>query len=321
MQLKHTISSEPRKRLTAAMLLWLLVCAGSLLGASEYDITATLRYPAGDEGSPQPTGLYVDQASGDIYVVDAVASRIAIFDAQRRFNFEFSTRDRLVSPRLCVVDDQGRIYVVGDSRAHTLAVFDFDGQFLRYLDLRVNDLLISPAGLVLRGEELFVLSTEPLMVHVVSLDGTPLRNFALLTEADEETQNTPIVGNFSVLDSELLLPLPIFGQVARMDLSGKLLSFIGFHGGGPGGLSFPIACCPTDDGGFVVLDKHRHLLQFIGSNNIYTQEIGGAGLEEGWFFHPSSLVRCKDGVLLVGQTTKNLVQTVIPRVTPVVSGS
>lgn len=41
--------------------------------------------------------------------------------------FSFQPKNRLVSPRQVAVDAQGRIFVLGDTREHTLAVFDYNG--------------------------------------------------------------------------------------------------------------------------------------------------------------------------------------------------
>lgn len=308
---------------TAMTLLWVAMMVFAQLAWSQtYDITQSLRYPAGDNGSPQPTNLYVDRYTGDIFLADASTSRIVIYDSQRRFNFEFSTRSHVVSPRKVAVDAQGRIYVLGDTRTHTLAVFDYNGEFLNHLDLTAEDgSQLEPADFVLDNEnKLYLLSLEPLRMNTYTSSGSAIEQFEILGD-DEATRMSPVIGNFLIDRDRLLLPLPIAGTVAVMDLAGKLIRFVGYSGGGPGELSFPAACCPTDDGGYVVLDKHRHLLQFIGSDGLYKYEIGGAGLVEGWFFHPTALAKCHDGTLLVGQIHANRVQAVTPQVTPIVTGS
>lgn len=304
----------------AAQALFVCLALSAQAGEQTAEIALTLRYPAGESGSPQPTGLYVDARTGDIFVVDATTARIAIYDAQRQFNFEFSTRDRLTSPRYVAVDSQGRIFVSGDSRQHTVGVFDYNGEFLQYLDLAVNDTMLSPLGLAIDDtDNLHVLSAGPLRVNVYTVDGTPVRDYVVFPEGEEETRNTGVVGNFAIANNEIFLPLPIDGNVACFDLNGNLIRMYGTSGGGPGELSFPAATLPLKQGGFAVVDKHRHSVLFYAPDGRFTHEIGGAGLSEGWFFHPTTLAVCTDGTILVGQSYHNFVQSVT--VQPVVSGS
>lgn len=305
----------------AAVVLFVFLCVGTSV-AQEYDISLSLRYPAGDKTSLLPTSLYVDSHTGDIYITDASTSRIAIYDSQRRYSFEFSTRDRVSNPQQVAVDSTGRVYVLGDTREHTLAAFDYNGDFLKYLDLEANGERIAPTGIAIdRTGSLYALCVEPLRVYVYDMNGAPLRNFPILTEAGEETRNTPFIGNFSIHANEMLVTLPIIGQAARVGFDGKLIRIFGVAGGGVTELSFPIACCVNAAGEYIVLDKHRHLLQYFNADGQYVREVGGAGLIEGWFFHPTSLVCCGDGTLLVGQTYQNRIQSVVFRNAPVVSGS
>ena len=289
----------------------LLAClAGAVMAADRsVAIVPTLSYPAGEQSALQPTGLYVDTHTNDVYVVDASTSRIAIYDADRQYNFEFSTRDRLVSPRQVAVDAQGRIFVLGDTREHTLAVFDYNGEFLRYFDLTDGTERLQPAGIALDAQDqLHVLTTMPLQVHVFSADAAPVRDYFVFTEGDSISRFNTIIGNFAIYADEIVLPFPVFGNVSCFDLTGKLTRSIGTAGGGPGELSFPIAGVPLKDGGFAIVDKHRHLVQFFRPDGRFEFEAGGAGLVAGWFFHPTSLVACADGTLLVGQTYGDRVQ-------------
>jgi hypothetical protein len=303
----------------------LLLCAvllsTDIASAQEVLIKETMRYPAGDQSSPQPTGLYVDWRTGDIYVADAASARIAIYDSQRRFSFEFSTRDRLSSPQQVAVDSQGRIFVLGDTRKHTLSVFEYNGDFLYYLDLSIGSQAIDPMGIALDDQDnLYVLTAEPAHVYVYTTGGEAVRDFSILTEADTETQNTPVLSGFTVTTQEMIVTIPIIAQVARIDFTGKLIRIFGYPGGGPTELSFPLACCKTNTGEYAILDKHRHLLQYYSEDGQYLREIGTPGLSEGFFFHPSSLANCNDGTLVVGQIYNNRIQSVVFKNEPVVSG-
>ncbi len=311
-----------RNLATACVIVTCFFVGAAIAEENAYDITLALSYPAGDKSAPQPTCLYVDSHTGDIFVTDASNSRIAIYDSQRRYNFEFSTRDRVSSPRQVAVDSQGRIFVLGDTRQHTLAVFDYNGEFLNYVDLMADGNRVEPEGFGLDSKDnLYVLKTLPARVFAYNSNGELQREFPILLEADEETQTAQVIGTFTIIGDEMILPMPIIGQVARVGLDGKLIRIFGVPGGGPTELSFPAACARTVNGEFAVLDKHRHLILFFSAEGVFLREVGGAGMVEGWFFHPTSLVCCSDGTLLVGQMYNNRIQSVVFRNAPVVSGS
>ena len=253
-----------RNLATACVIVACFFVGAAIAEENAYDITLALSYPAGDKSAPQPTCLYVDSHTGDIFVTDASNSRIAIYDSQRRFNFEFSTRDRVSSPRQVAVDSQGRIFVLGDTRQHTLAVFDYNGEFLNYVDLMADGNRVEPEGFGLDSKDnLYVLKTLPARVFAYNSSGELQREFPILLEADEETQAAQVIGTFTIIGDEMILPMPIIGQVARVGLDGKLIRIFGVPGGGPTELSFPAACARTVNGEFAVLDKHRHFILFF----------------------------------------------------------
>ncbi|MBK6765649.1 MAG: NHL repeat-containing protein [bacterium] len=289
----------------------MLLCALTATAEpNKYSIALSLRYPAGDKAAPQPTGLYVDPRTSEVYIADGAGARIAIYDAQRRFSFEFSTRDRLPNPRQLAVDSEGRIFVLGDQREHTLAVFDYNGDFLNHLDLQFDSDAVEPLSLAITAsDELMLLAAEPARVFVYSTAGEPLRTIELFA-GDEKARMTPMLENLNVIGDMMIVTLPMMSQAAVCKLSGEVERFVGFAGGGPTELSFPMAATLAPEGGFVVLDKHRHLLQFLDSKGSFVREVGNFGMRLGCFFHPTTMAVCSDGVILVGQQFANRVQAV-----------
>lgn len=149
----------------------------------------------------------------------------------------------------------------------------------------------------------------PLQVHVFSADAAPVRDYFVSLKATLSRASIRLSVTLpSLRRTKIVLPFPVFGNVSCFDLTGKLTRSVGTAGGGPGELSFPIAGVPLKDGGFAIVDKHRHLVQFFRPDGRFEFEAGGAGLVAGWFFHPTSLVACADGTLLVGQTYGDRVQ-------------
>lgn len=303
--------TDARHLIGAVALGLLLLAAGSVTGEpNEYSIAPSLRYPEGDKVAPQPTGLYVDQHTGEVYIADGANARVAIYDAQRRFNFEFSTRDRLANPRQVAVDSEGRIFVLGDQREHTLAVFDYNGEYLNYLDLTPVDGEFNPLSLAMTLEdELLLLTAEPARVFAYSTAGELLKTIELF-EGDEKARMTPMLENLNVVGDKMMVTLPMMSQAAVCKLDGEVIRFIGFAGGGPTELSFPMAATVAPEGGYVILDKHRHLLQFMDTKGAFVREVGNFGMRMGNFFHPTTMAVCADGVILVGQQFANRVQAI-----------
>lgn len=317
---QNTVRSTTLRHLIGAACLVLLVVLTAVSNAQtkSFTISLSLRYPAGDQSGPQPTGLYVDSRTGEIYVADASTARIAIYDAQRRFNFEFSTRSRLANPRQVAVDSQGRIFVLGDLREHTLAVFDYNGDFLGYIDPAVDNTKIEPTCFTITAEDqLLLLAAMPARVYKFKTDGEFVKQFPLMDGADEDTRMTPMLENLNVVGNRMMVTLPMFAQAAVCELNGELIRYIGVAGGGPTELSFPMAATVAPDGGYVVLDKHRHLVQFFDSNGSFVREIGNFGTKPGFFFHPTVMAVCSDGALIVGQMYANRVQAVVLESEPV----
>ncbi len=320
---RNTTHKATLRHLFGAACLVVLVgmTAVSQAQSESYSIGVSLRYPAGDKSGPQPTGLFVDSHTGEIYVADAATARIAIYDAQRRFNFEFSTVNRLANPRQVAVDSQGRIFVLGDSREQRLAVFDFNGDFLRYIELTADGAMFEPMCFtVTEDDRLLLLAAMPARIYEYTTEGVFAKEFPILVNADEASQMTPMLEDLNVVGELMVVTLPMFGQAVVCSLEGKLIRFLGVAGGGPTELSFPMAATVAPNGGFIILDKHRHLVQFLDSKGSFVREVGNFGTRAGLLFHPTTLAVCADGTILVGQMFANRVSAITLENAPVAVG-
>lgn len=300
---------------TLELMLWLgliLAAATGTVWAGVPQATLGLNYPAGGQGMPQPTGVYVDSRSGEIYVADGTSGRVVIFDRHGRYDFEFKTQSRLSCPRQVAVDSTGRILVLGDGRQHTLAQYDYNGDFLRYFDLHVpgTDTLLEVASFVLDSHDrLFLLCARPAHIYVYTACGEFTGDFPVLEEMDRESRESPVLGTLAVVNQMLVIPLSMNAQVARYTQDGTFVDLFGIQGGAPGELSFPVAVTGNGRGGMYVLDKHRHSVVEYDQTGKYVQEFGGMGQSLGWFYHPTTLALSADGQCLVGQAFMNRVQS------------
>ncbi len=316
MNTQSTIQSKPvtvsRNRSHCGVVCGTLTVVMTAAWVSAAPIEVTLRYPAGDQQTPQPTAMCVD-SRGDVFVADAPGNRIVIFNAEGQYEFEFSTAQWVIGPQQIAADSNGRIFVHGYSTEHTLAVFDFNGDFLNYLDMYCpgTDSLIETASFTLyKEDQLMFLCARPAHIFVYGVNGDFTRDFPLLQELDDATREGAVLGNVSVINDLLVVPLSMNGQVARYSLAGNFVDLFGMAGGGPRELSFPIASVSDGRTGMLVLDKHRHTVLHYDHTGKYLDEFGGSGKSEGWFYHPTVMVPFGEGKCLVGQTFQNRIQLV-----------
>jgi DNA-binding beta-propeller fold protein YncE len=117
----------------------LAVCALTLaLGAVA--AKASLLSASGSFGSPgsgngqfqSPQGVAIQQASGNVYVIDSGNARVEKFSAGGSFIAAFG-QGRLSFPRGIATDNSGKVYV-GDAGTNTVLKFDSDGNFVATID-------------------------------------------------------------------------------------------------------------------------------------------------------------------------------------------
>lgn len=258
-----------------------------------------------------PTAMVVDPNTGELLVCFAAQATVVIFDQNGRHPFEFSTRDYIASSRQVIVDSLGHIFVLGDDGGSKIAIFDYNGKFLR--ELRPTDpqtqSKLNVAGIALDHQNnLYVIALQPATVTVYSPDFNFADKFALFNDFDQDTRETDLLGKVSIIDSTLVIPVPLAHQVVCYTLAGKLLKVFGTAGGGPGELSYPIDVASDGLNGFLVLDKHRHTVLHFNVNGKFIDEFGGMGQGDGWFYHPNAIVLDIFGHAVVSQSFLGRIQ-------------
>jgi DNA-binding beta-propeller fold protein YncE len=274
--------------------------------------------PAGALGLLRPSSVYFDPRQEEIYIADTGNNRVVIFDKNGNYVFEFSDYRHLSAPEQIAVDSLGRIFVLSSSRREKLAVFDYNGTFLHdlvpteyWMSFPFSDSTLAISSFLLDERDgLFVLRSRPAHVYVYTSDGQPLYEFPLFEGMKAEIREQPLLGNLALVNGTLVIPMPMFSQVARYTKRGKFIDIFGFLGGGRGELGFPIAAAADGQGGILVLDKHRHAILQFRDDGSFVREVGGMGSGPGWFYHPRSLAVNEDGQCYVAQTFMSRVQAV-----------
>lgn len=261
---------------------------------------------------PAPTSLYCDSQTGEIFVISAAANTITIFDRNGRDPFVFSLGEHARVPRQLIVNRAGQILIL-DGADNSIAIFDYNGDFLdtwRPLntDNSVRKGIVSLA--IDESSNYYLLSLMPAHVAVYNANRELQSEFDLFTQFDETLRETDLLGRMNIINSSITIPIPLWHSIASYHLDGSFDKLFGVAGGAPGELSHPIDVAENGNGGYLVLDKHRHCILDYDAHGQFVREFGGMGFSEGWFYHPISLVRDDNGNAIVAQGFLSRIQAV-----------
>ena len=111
-----------------------------------YDLQGRNLYTIGKRGELQfPAGLAVDRKRNKLYVADAHAHVVKVFDNRGQFLYDVGTNSgpgELKHPVAVALDRTGTVYVL-DGRRKRVAIYDVDGRYMRSFKL-VSDEPVAP---------------------------------------------------------------------------------------------------------------------------------------------------------------------------------
>ncbi|MFZ5434087.1 MAG: hypothetical protein ACOZB3_09975 [Calditrichota bacterium] len=291
----------------------LSICLGTTAFSQPATFVFDVAVPAGGTPLTRPGGVYVDQRTQELYVVDSGNSRIVIFDKNGRYDFSFSDRRHMLAPEQIAVDSVGRIFVLNSIDHSKLHIFDYNGKYLSDLTLSYPDRseTISVASFLLDDQDrLFAATIQPAHMYVFTATGSFLYDFPLYADGDNQTRDQSSLGRMSIVNGDLMIPMPMVSQVARYTLSGELTMMFGIAGGGFRELAFPVAVAGDGEGKILVLDRMRHTILRFNNDGTFADERGGLGDDKGWFYLPSAMAGQTDGLCYVAQMYNSRVQAI-----------
>jgi len=258
----------------------------------------------------RPLSLRHDHNFHEVFICDSGHARVVVLGTDGIFRFEIAGGDRFSVPMDTAVDSEGFIHVLGSTpEGVQLFRYDFDGLDLGPIaldDSNSNDLFEPTSMAFDSGDNLLVLDRSDESIRVFDRQGAELRTWPLFH--DQQPNRLGITGRLTVHNDQVLVPLPGDGVVLVYDLFGRLLDRRGVPGTNQGELNFPVAAESTDDGLFMVLDKHRFSVVCYGRDGRFLGEFGGKGDNPGWFYHPTLLLDIGNNQVLVGQIFRNRIQ-------------
>lgn len=273
-----------------------------------------------------PTGITVD-ASGNIYVTEQAAHRVAKLDASgavvARWGSQGAGALQFNSPRGIVVDALDRLFIADTTNQRIQAIHAVTGSYLGewgYYTSSGNTLsrYIAPVGVSLTpGGD--VLVTDMGMHRIERCSPTP-RPPAASLPALQTWGGPPASSETSKLASPRGAALTADGTLYVADSGNSRISrnvagvwqqpWLGY-GSEPGRLMGPLAVA-VDGTGVIVADTANHRLALFGADGRFRSVIGTFGTGPGQFRSPGGVVVHAGGDILVSDTANNRIQRLAP---------
>lgn len=233
-----------------------------------FDIPAQRFAWIGDDGPGalrQPLGVDID-AQGNVYVADAAARRVVVYDASGKYLREVGGKDLFVRPNGVGVDSAGtRLYVVdtggvtATGETHRVRVFELpSGRHLRDIGKRGSDPgdFNLPTDVAVAADgSIYVVDAGNFRVQVFDSEGKFVRFFGALGRrggqfARPKELALDAARNVYIVDAA-------FGNFQIFDTEGRLLLDIGGRGNAdePAKYLLPSGIAVDDDGRVYVVDQ------------------------------------------------------------------
>jgi len=177
-------------------------------------------------------------SDGRLYVADAKAKSIFVFDAKGDFVTQFGKNDGMVSPAGLAIDDElGRLYVA-DSRGHKIVVFSLKGEKLLSFGTRgtAPGEFNFPTNVSAGKNGVYVVDTQNFRVQVFDKDGKFISKFGSVGDSPGTFSRPKGIG----LDSEghVYVVDTAFSNIQIFDKENQVLLDFG-QGAGSGAFQSP----------------------------------------------------------------------------------
>ena len=287
----------------------------SLVQAEEFSVPATfVRYmdtPGISDNILRPTAARYDRFHDELMVADSGNNRIVVFAPSGTFRFSFDLTGIITAPMDIAADPDGFIYVLGSSlEGRGLHRFDFDGLSLGPIPMpaEIEGIRVELRSVACADDgRLFVLDHHGRRIIVIDPEQGVVGWFSTQAAPVEEDELFAL-GRISIAGDEILVPVSNQGTILRLSLDGELLGSIGYFGGKPATLNFPVAAEVTRDGTILVLDQGRFCVVAYSQDGQALGEFGGKGFNPGWFINPSLLAVPSATQVVIGQIFESKIQ-------------
>lgn len=193
-----------------------------------------------------------------LFVADSVLGRVIVFDENGRLRYEIS--EKLVRPTGLALHD-GKL-LVADAKAHMVATFDMEGNFISSFGKRGTDrgdfnypthIAVDSNGLI------YVTDSLNFRIQVFEPEGSLVRTFGVIGDGSGQFSRPKGVA----LDSSnhVYVVDALFDNVQVFDESGDFLLYWGATGSGPDGFWLPAGIAIDRDERILVADSFNRRVQ------------------------------------------------------------
>ena len=274
-----------------------------------------LQLPIVSDDLQLPRSVHADLHTGEVFICDVKANRIAIFDPDGLYRYQIRGGSAFSTPLDIAVDPDGFLYVVA-FRDGVLGVqrLDFDGQFIETIRLSggpdgLSEPVPSSLALSISGERLFVLDSQNNRLWIARSDGEVLTAVDLAEGLSSDEEIEQILGHVDVYGDRVLVAFTTFGVVRLYDLEGRLQEEVGFKGTSQCKTASPVASAIDSTGRIIVLDRQRAMfMRWDPESNTCLSEHSRFGNAPGEFYQPADLTLDGSGRIYVTQGFESKVQ-------------
>lgn len=264
-------------------------------------------YIQGDMSSPLDKPMDVTKIGSDIYVTDTNDQQIQVFDTTGKFVFKFGKKGtgqgQFQFPYGITGDSKGNLYVA-DLYNGKISVFTAEGKFVKYFtdDNKKSNFLVSPAGLRIYNNKLFVTDIKSNSVYIYSMSGKKLLQLSAASTSDD-LLNAP---NAVTVDADQDIYVSDTGnaRVVEFDKNGKFIRIINGTKNGTGNTKFvnPRGVGVLPDGTLLMVDNMTHYVYGFDKNGNQKFQFGGIGSDNDQFYLPNGLFVDNNGEVFITDT-------------------
>lgn len=256
-------------------------------------------------------GVHCDRRTGEVFVVDAAARTIEIFDDRGSPLFAFTDDEHLRSPSRVATDGEDRIYVLDDDGSR-ITIFSYRGEFLGYLEPpgldpaekpRFTAIAFDPDGDVWIGES----RSGQVLVYGRGLQLK--QRIGMLGQGPGQFDG--IVG-IALDDAHVYVASQEGVAVHVFTRQGKLVRSWGYHDAGLQNVSLPAGIAVDARGRVVLLDTLRQELKYFDAEGRLIDLFGGIGRQPGAVAYPTDLSMDGKGRLCVADGGNRRAQLLVP---------
>ncbi|MCD6393958.1 MAG: 6-bladed beta-propeller [Planctomycetes bacterium] len=271
-----------------SLTLVIMLCCGC--GSSRGNLFGELDEPV---VWPEPPEQARIQYLGELSTEDDLKREVSGMAAFGRFIFGREDIGVLVSPRSVALDDEERLFIA-DTSGGVMHMMDLEGRkYGQFSKLEGDETLLSPVGVVVVGQDIYVTDSALGKVCVFSTEGKYKFSFGSDTlQRPSGIAYNGVQGTIYVADAKR-------HSIDIFDVHGRHVLTMGGHGTGNGMFNFPTYIWIDKKGRLYVSDTLNYRVQIFGADGKFLRSIGKHGNRPGYFAHPCGIATDSHGNIYV----------------------